>query len=61
MAKGRLAPPQGAELGDLVITDGARGQLRELDAGVTARIALSGEISAVCHGSHRATARRRRP
>ena len=44
MAKGGLAPPQGAELGKLVRANVARDQLRELDEGGTARVALSGVV-----------------
>ncbi len=50
MAKGRLAPPQGPQLRDLVSANGARDQIRDVDL-YKARILLSGVVGLISHGA----------
>ena len=51
MAKCGLAPPEIAKFGDLVIADRARNQIRDVDEGGTAQIALDNEVGLVSHGA----------
>ena len=55
MAKGGLAPPEGAELRNLARAYWARHKLRNIDEGGVARMVPGADFAVVFHGSHLAT------